>query len=160
MAGQVYCLRARNRVASAARWRPDVLPYLGPEIIAVIQAAPSFAPNDSRTGARLLFRKSDDTVIPPVVFFSSLRCSDSGTVGVLNVLVHIEWLPLLRQFSAWFLTTQPGDHVTAIELCLKLCLWVESFDILRAVRSRCLTVSGDSSHFWLTAPEASVMCLD
>ena len=90
MAGQVYCLRARNRVASAARWRPDVLPYLGPEIIAVIQAAPSFAPNDSRTGARLLFRNSDDTVIPLVVFSSSRRCSDSGTVGVLNVLVHIE----------------------------------------------------------------------
>jgi hypothetical protein len=49
-----------------------VLPYLGPEIVAVIQAAPSFAPSDSRTGARLPFRKNDHTVIPPVVFSSSL----------------------------------------------------------------------------------------
>ena len=50
-AREVYCLRARDRIASAARRRSDLLPYLGPEIIAVIQAAPNFAPNDSRTGA-------------------------------------------------------------------------------------------------------------
>ena len=90
MAGEVSSLRARDRVASAARRRPNVLPYLGPEIIAAIQAAPSFARNDSRTGARLLFGKGDHTVIPPVAFSSSLWCSDSGTVGILNVWVHIE----------------------------------------------------------------------
>src|SRR5260370_653522 len=43
--GDVYCLRARDRVASAARWSFDVLPYLGPEIIAVMQAACSSSPN-------------------------------------------------------------------------------------------------------------------
>jgi hypothetical protein len=46
----VYCLRARKGVASAARWSSDVLPYLGPEIIAVMQAALNSAPNDSRSG--------------------------------------------------------------------------------------------------------------
>jgi hypothetical protein len=89
-AREVYCLRARDRIASAARGRSDLLPYLGPEIIAVMQAAPNFAPNDSRTGARLPSGQRVDTVIPPAVFSSSLRCSDSKTVGVLNVWVHIE----------------------------------------------------------------------
>ena len=41
----VYCLRARDRVASAACWSSHVLPYLGPEIIVVMQAAHSSAPN-------------------------------------------------------------------------------------------------------------------
>ena len=89
-AREVYCLRARDRIATAARGRSDLLPYLGPEIIAVMQAAPNFAPNDSRTGARLPSGQRVDTVIPPAVFSSSLRCSDSKTVGVLNVWVHIE----------------------------------------------------------------------
>jgi hypothetical protein len=43
--GGVYCLRARDRVASAARRSPDVLPYLGPEIIAFMRATSSSSPN-------------------------------------------------------------------------------------------------------------------
>jgi hypothetical protein len=43
--GDLYCLRARDRVASAARRSSDVLPYLGPEIIAVMQAVSSSSPN-------------------------------------------------------------------------------------------------------------------
>jgi hypothetical protein len=43
--GDVNCLRARDRAASATRWSSDVLPYLGPEIIAVMQAACSSSPN-------------------------------------------------------------------------------------------------------------------
>jgi|HubBroStandDraft_6_1064221.scaffolds.fasta_scaffold393674_2 hypothetical protein len=89
-AGEVYCLRARDRIASTAQGRSALLPYLGPEIIAVMQAAPNFAPNDSRTGARLPSGQRVDTVIPTVVFSSSLRCSDSKTVDVLSVWVHIE----------------------------------------------------------------------
>jgi len=68
-----------------------VLPYLGPEIIAVIKAASSFAPNVSRSGPRLTFRKSDDRIIPSMVLSSALKCSNSKTVGVLNVWVH--WRP-------------------------------------------------------------------
>jgi hypothetical protein len=89
--GDVYCLRARDRVASAARWSSDVLLYLGPEIIAVMQAAWSFAPNDSRSGPLLTFRKSDDRSIPLMVLSSSLTSSDSRPVGVFNVWVH--WRP-------------------------------------------------------------------
>ena len=89
--GGVYCLRARDRVASAARWSSDVLPYLGPEIIAVMQAACSFAPQDSRSGPSLTLRKSDDRIIPSMVMLSSLRHSNSRTLGVLNVWVH--WRP-------------------------------------------------------------------
>jgi hypothetical protein len=89
--GDVYCLRARDQVASAARWSSDVLPYLGPEIIAVMQAAWSFAPNDSRSGPRLTFRKTDDRIIPLMVLSSSPRCSNSRAVGVLNLWVH--WRP-------------------------------------------------------------------
>jgi len=87
--GDVYCLRVRDRVASAARWSSDVLPYLGPEIIAVIQAACSFAPNDSRSNPRLTFRKSDDRITPSKVLSSSLRYSNSRILGVLNVWVHL-----------------------------------------------------------------------
>ena len=68
-----------------------MLPYLGPEIIAVMQAAWSFASNDSQTGPRLTFRKSDDRIIPSMVLSSILRYSHSRTVGVLNVRVH--WRP-------------------------------------------------------------------
>jgi hypothetical protein len=68
-----------------------VLPYLGPEIIAVMQAACSFVPNDSRSGPRLTLRKSDDRIIPSMVMLSSLRHSNSRTLGVLNVWVH--WRP-------------------------------------------------------------------
>jgi hypothetical protein len=89
--GDVYRLRARGSVASAAPWSSDVLPYLGPQIIAVMQAAWSFAANDSQTGSRLTFRKSDDRIIPSMVLSSTLRCSNSRTVGVLNVRVH--WRP-------------------------------------------------------------------
>jgi hypothetical protein len=89
--GDVYCLRARDRVASIARWSSDVLPYLGPEIIAVMQAARSSAPNDSRTGPRLPFRESDHRILPSMVLSSSLRYSNSRIVGVLNVWVH--WRP-------------------------------------------------------------------
>ena len=83
--GDVYCLRARGSVASAGPWSPDVLPYFGPQIIAVMQAAWSFASNDSQTGPSLTFRKSDDRIIPLMVLSSSPRCSNSRTVGVLNV---------------------------------------------------------------------------
>jgi len=89
--GGVYCLRARDRIASAARWSSDVLPYLGPEIIAVIQAAWSFAPNDSQAGPRRPFRKSDDRIIPSIVLSSSPRYSNLRTVGLLNVWVR--WRP-------------------------------------------------------------------
>ena len=88
--GDVYCLRARDRVASA-RWSSDVLPYLGPEIIAVMQATCKFALNDSRSGPHLTLRKSDDRIIPSMVLSSSLRYSNSRTLGVLNVWVH--WRP-------------------------------------------------------------------
>ncbi len=86
--GEVYCLRARDRIASAKCWSSDVLPYLGPEIIAVMQAAWSFAPNDSQTGPRLPFRKSDDRITPLTVLSSSPRCSNLRTVGLLNVWVR------------------------------------------------------------------------
>ena len=66
-----------------------MLPYLGPEIIAVIQAACSFAPNDSRSNPRLTFRKSDDRITPSKVLSSSLRYSNSRILGVLNVWVHL-----------------------------------------------------------------------
>jgi len=68
-----------------------VLPHLGPEIIAVVQAVYSFAPNDLRSGPRLTFHKSDDRIIPSIILSSPLRCSNSKTVGVLNVWVH--WRP-------------------------------------------------------------------
>jgi hypothetical protein len=68
-----------------------VLPHLGPEIIAVMQAACSRARNDSRSGPRLPFRKSDDRIIPSMVLSSSLRYSNSRTLGVLNVWV--QWRP-------------------------------------------------------------------
>jgi len=83
--GDVYCFGARGSVASAAPWSSDVLPYLGPEIIAVMQAAWSFASNDSQTGPSLTLRKSDDRIISSMVLSSTLRYSDSRTVGVLNV---------------------------------------------------------------------------
>ncbi len=66
-----------------------MLPYLGPEIIAVIQAARSFVPNDSRSDPRLTFRKSDDRITPSKVLSSSLRYSNSRILGVLNVWVHL-----------------------------------------------------------------------
>jgi len=78
--GDVYCLRA-----SAAPWRSDVLPYLGPEIIAVMQAAWNFASNDSQTGPSLTLRKSDDRIISSMVLSSTLMYSDLRTGGVLNV---------------------------------------------------------------------------
>jgi hypothetical protein len=83
--GDVYCLRARGSVASAAPWSSDVLPYLGPEIIAVMQAAWNFASNDAQTGPSLTFRKSDDRIISSMVLSSTLRYFDSRTGGLLNV---------------------------------------------------------------------------
>jgi hypothetical protein len=79
------------RIASAARWTSDVLPYLGPEIIAVMQAAWNFVPNDSRSGPRLTFRESDDRIIPLIRLIIQSEVLDSRTVGVLNFWVH--WLP-------------------------------------------------------------------
>jgi len=89
--GELYCLRARERIASAARWSSDVLPYLGPEIIAVMQAAWSFAPNDSQTGPLLPFRNSDDRIIPWIALLSSPSYSNLRSVGLLNVWVR--WRP-------------------------------------------------------------------
>ena len=83
--GDVYCLRARGSVASAARWSSDVLPYLGPEIIAVMQAAWSSASNGSQTGPSLTSRKSDHRIISSMVLSSTLRYSNSQAAGVLNV---------------------------------------------------------------------------
>jgi len=68
-----------------------VLPYLGPEIITVIKAASSFAPNDSRSDSRPSFRKSDDRILPSMVFSSTLRYSNSSTASVLDV--WIRWRP-------------------------------------------------------------------
>ena len=89
--GPVYFLRARDRFASAARWSSIVLPYLGPEIIALMQTAFTFTPNDLRSGPRRTFCKGDERIIPPMVLSSTLRYSNSRTVGVLNVWVH--WRP-------------------------------------------------------------------
>jgi hypothetical protein len=86
--GEVYCLRARDRIASAARWSSDVFPYLGPDIIAVMQAAWSFAPNDSQTGPRLPFRNSGDRIIPLIVLLSSPSYSNLRSVALLNVWVR------------------------------------------------------------------------
>src|ERR1700730_16562540 len=86
--GDVYSLRARGSVASAARLSYASLPYMGPEIIPVMQSSWNFASNDSQTGPSLTFRKSDDRIISSMVLSSTLRYSDSRTVGVLNVLVH------------------------------------------------------------------------
>jgi hypothetical protein len=88
--GRVYCPRALSGV-SAVRWSSDVLPHLGPEIIAAMQVACSFAPNDSRSSPRLILGKSDERIIPAMVLSSTLRYSNSGTVGVLNLWVH--WRP-------------------------------------------------------------------
>jgi hypothetical protein len=84
-ARDVFCLRARERVASAARGSSYVLPYLGPEILAVLQAVFSFSPNDSPTGPRPPFRKSDSRIITSMVLSSGLNCSPLRTLGVLNV---------------------------------------------------------------------------
>jgi hypothetical protein len=40
-----------------------------------------------------------------------------------------------RQEMERLLTTQPKNHVTAIELCLNVFLWADSFGILRGERS-------------------------
>jgi hypothetical protein len=64
-----------------------VLPYLGPEIIALMQTALSFAPNDSRNDSHPAFRKNDDGNIPLMVLSRTLTHSDSSTAGVLDVWV-------------------------------------------------------------------------
>jgi len=68
-----------------------VLPYLGPEIIAVIKAESSFASNDSRSDSRPNFRKSDDRILPSMVFSSTMRNSNSSTASALDV--WIRWHP-------------------------------------------------------------------
>jgi len=69
-----------------------MLPYLGPEIIAVMQAGCSSSLNDSESGLRIPFPDNhEDKIIPSMVFSRSLRCSNSGTLGVLNV--WIGWRP-------------------------------------------------------------------
>jgi hypothetical protein len=69
-----------------------VLPYLGPEIIAVIQTACSSSPNDSRSVPCLPYPgKSDDRIIPLMVSSFSLSCSKSKTEGVIKIWVC--WRP-------------------------------------------------------------------
>jgi hypothetical protein len=68
-----------------------MLLYLRPEIIAVIQAVCSSAPNDSRIGPLLPFRKSEGRIIPLIVLSSGLRSSNSTTVSLRNLWVH--WRP-------------------------------------------------------------------
>ena len=69
-----------------------MLPYLGPEIIAVMQAARNSSPNDSRSGTGLLFPdKSNAQFIPLMVLSHQLTCSNGNHVGVLNVRVC--WRP-------------------------------------------------------------------
>jgi len=68
-----------------------VLPYLGPEIIAVIKTESSIVPSDSRSGPGPAFRKGDDKIPPSMALASMLSDSNSRTVGVLNVWVH--WPP-------------------------------------------------------------------
>ena len=71
---------------------PTVLPYLGPEIIAVMEAACNALPNDSRSGPGLPSpSRIDGRSIPLMVSSRNLTCSDSMTVGVLNVCVR--WRP-------------------------------------------------------------------
>jgi len=66
-----------------------VLPYLGPEIIAVMQAECSASLNDSRSGSGLPSpSKMDGRSIPLLVLSRNLSCSDSRIVGVLNVWVR------------------------------------------------------------------------
>jgi hypothetical protein len=65
-----------------------MLPYVGPEIIAVMQTVCSFAPNDSSSATRLTFRNRDDRLIPSMALSSNLSYSNSSTAGVLDVLVH------------------------------------------------------------------------
>jgi len=95
--GDVYCLRRRDRVARTLDFVeitsevPTVLPDLGPEIIAVMQAGCSSSPNDWPSGPCLAFRKSDDTIIPLMVLSFDIRSPNSRTVGVLNFWVH--WRP-------------------------------------------------------------------
>ena len=68
-----------------------MLPHLGPEIIAVMQAALNSAPNDSRSRPCLPFRKTDDRISPSMVLSFNPTYSNSRTVSVLNVWVH--WRP-------------------------------------------------------------------
>ena len=54
-----------------------MLPYLGPGIIAVMQAAHSPSLNNSESGLRIpLPDKNEDKIIPSMVFSLSLSCSD------------------------------------------------------------------------------------
>ena len=69
-----------------------MLPYLGPEIIAVMEVACNALPNDSRSGPGLLSpSRIEGRSIPLMVSSHNLTCSDSMTVGVLNVCVR--WRP-------------------------------------------------------------------
>ena len=61
--------------------------YLGQEIIALMQTARSFAPNDSRSDSHPAFRKNDDRIIPLMVLSRTLTYSDSSTASVLDVWV-------------------------------------------------------------------------
>jgi hypothetical protein len=71
---------------------PTVLPYLGPEIIAVMQAAGNALPDNSRSGPGLPTpSKIDGRSIPLMVLSRNLRCSDSRIVGGLNICVR--WHP-------------------------------------------------------------------
>ena len=98
--GDVYCLRRRNGLGTAQTREfaeitsevPTVLPYLGPEIIAVMQAACNASPNDSRSGPGLPFpSKIDGRIIPFMVLSRNLSCSDSRIVGGLNI--WLRWRP-------------------------------------------------------------------
>jgi hypothetical protein len=68
-----------------------VFPYLGPEIIAVLQAAGNATRDDSRWGYRLrLPTKGEGGVMASPVLPSSLPCSNATTVAVS---VTMRWLP-------------------------------------------------------------------
>jgi len=68
---------------------PTVVPYLGPEIIAVMQAACNALPNDSRCGPGLPSpSKIDGRSFPLLVLSRNLSCSDSRIVGGLNIWVR------------------------------------------------------------------------
>ncbi len=69
-----------------------MLPYLGSEIIDVMQAAYSIAPNDTRSGPRLPFTgKGEDTIILSMALSFSLKRCNSRTLGVRHFWIN--WHP-------------------------------------------------------------------
>jgi hypothetical protein len=87
----VYCLLREIELRLPHAGVVTVLPYLGPEMIAVVQAACNPAQNDWRSSPRFAFPASEDKSVPSMVWSFSLRCSDSSTVGVFSFWVR--WRP-------------------------------------------------------------------